>query len=53
MISDFLLKFDFVYMNTPIAALKNMFTKAADWNMVNEATSKQIHKVKMFKENNK
>ncbi|MFZ4860322.1 MAG: site-specific integrase [Desulfuromonadaceae bacterium] len=35
-----------------IAALKNTFTKAADWNMVNEATSKQVHKVKMFKENN-
>lgn len=27
-----------------------VFTKALDWNMINEATSKQVHKVKMFKE---
>lgn len=40
-------------VNRRIAALKNMFTKAADWNMVNDATSKQVHKVKMFKENNR
>ena len=40
-------------VNRRIAAIKNMFTKAADWNMVNDATSKQVHKVKMFKENNR
>ena len=40
-------------VNRRIAAIKNMFTKAADWNMVNEATSKQVHKVKMFRENNR
>jgi len=37
-------------VNRRIATIKGMFTKALDWNMVNEATSKQVHKVKMFKE---
>ena len=37
--------------NRRLATIKAMFTKALDWNMVNEATCKQIHKVKLFKEN--
>jgi len=37
-------------VNRRIATIKNMFTKAADWYMVNESTSKQVHKVKMFRE---
>jgi len=37
-------------VNRRVATIKAMFTKALDWNMINEATSKQIHKVKMYKE---
>ena len=37
-------------VNRRIATIKAMFSKALDWNMVNEATCKQVHKVKMFKE---
>jgi len=37
-------------VNRRMATIKGMFTKATDWNMVNEATSKQVHKVKMFQE---
>jgi integrase len=37
-------------VNRRIATIKAMFTKALDWNMVNEITCKQVHKVKMFKE---
>ena len=36
-------------VNRRLATIKAMFTKALDWNMVNEATCKQIHKVKLFK----
>ncbi|MDD2737044.1 MAG: hypothetical protein PHF56_24175 [Desulfuromonadaceae bacterium] len=38
-------------VNRRLATIKAMFTKALDWNMVNEATCKQVHKVKLFKEN--
>jgi len=40
-------------VNRRLATIKGMFTKAVDWNMVNDSTSKQVHKVKMFKENNR
>lgn len=40
-------------VNRRLAAIKGMFTKAVDWNMVNDTTSKQVHRVKMFKENNR
>jgi integrase len=37
-------------VNRKLATIKSMFTKACDWNMVSESTSKQVHKVKLFKE---
>lgn len=37
-------------VNRRMATIKGMFTKATDWNMANDATSKQVHKVKMFQE---
>lgn len=37
-------------VNRRLATIKAMFTKALDWNLVNEATYKQVHKVKLFKE---
>ncbi|MBV5326528.1 MAG: site-specific integrase, partial [Chlorobium sp.] len=37
-------------VNRRLATIKGMFTKGCDWHMVNDATSKQVHKVKMFKE---
>ncbi len=39
--------------NKHISILKAMFTKATDWNMVEEETLKRVRKVKLLKENNK
>lgn len=39
-------------VNRRLACLKNMYTKAVDWEMASEATLKQVRKVKFFKENN-
>lgn len=38
--------------NRLIATLKHMFTKAVDWEMVEESVLKKVRKVKMLKENN-
>jgi len=40
-------------VNRYIATLSHMFTKAAQWNMVEEAALKQIRNVKMLPENNR
>ena len=40
-------------VNKRISILKAMFTKAVDWNMVEEGTLKHVRKVKMLEENNK
>lgn len=40
-------------VNRYIATLKHMFTKAVDWNMVEEDTLKRIRKVKLLEENNR
>lgn len=40
-------------VNRPIATLKHMFTKATDWNMVEEETLKRVRKVKLLEENNR
>lgn len=40
-------------INRQLACIKHMFTKASDWNMVSDATCKQVHKVKLGKENNR
>lgn len=40
-------------VNRFLATLKHMFTKAVDWNMVEENTLKGIRKVKLLQENNK
>lgn len=40
-------------INRHIATLKHMFTKAVDWNMVEEDTLKRIRKVKLLEENNR
>ena len=37
-------------VNRRIATIKGMFTKGCDWHMLNDAISKQVHRVKMFKE---
>lgn len=42
-----------VTVNRLLSTLSHMFTKAVDWNMVEEETLKQIRKVKMLQENNK
>lgn len=39
-------------VNRQLACLKHMFTKALDWEMVNEATLKRVRKTKLFAENN-
>ncbi|MFZ1991781.1 MAG: hypothetical protein WAW96_18650, partial [Alphaproteobacteria bacterium] len=39
--------------NRLLATLKHMFTKAVEWEMVEEATLKRIRKVKFLKENNR
>jgi integrase len=40
-------------VNRLIATLSHMFTKAVDWNMVEEGVLKRIRKVKMLPENNR
>jgi len=40
-------------INRFLATLKHMFTKAVDWNMVEESVLKGIRKVKLLQENNK
>ncbi len=40
-------------VNRLIATLSHMFTKAVDWNMVEETVLKRIRKVKMLPENNR
>lgn len=40
-------------VNRHLATLKHMFTKACDWNMVEEEVLKRIRKVKMIQENNR
>jgi integrase len=40
-------------VNRVLATLSHMFTKAVDWNMVEEEVQKQIRKVKMLQENNR
>jgi integrase len=40
-------------VNRHIATLKHMFTKAADWNMVEDETLKRVRKVKLLEENNR
>lgn len=40
-------------VNRLLATIAHMFTKAVDWNMVEEDTLKQIRKVKMLQENNR
>ena len=39
-------------VNRHIATIKHMFTKAIEWDMVEEETLKRVRKVKMLKENN-
>ena len=40
-------------INRFLATLKHMFTKAVDWNMVEEDVLKGVRKVKLLEENNK
>jgi len=40
-------------VNRHIATLKHMFTKATDWNMVEDETLKRVRKVKLLEENNR
>lgn len=40
-------------VNRLLATIKHMFTKAADWNMVEENVLKGIRKVKLLQENNR
>ncbi|MDA8170484.1 MAG: site-specific integrase [Nitrospiraceae bacterium] len=40
-------------INRHVATLKHMFTKAVDWNMVEEETLKRVRKVKLLEENNR
>jgi len=40
-------------INCHITTLKHMFTKAVDWNMVEEETLKRIRKVRLLEENNR
>jgi integrase len=39
--------------NRLLAAIKHMFTKACEWEMITEETLKRVHKVKFLQENNK
>ena len=39
-------------INRHITILKHMFTKAAEWDMVEEEVSKRVHKVKLLEEQN-
>jgi integrase len=40
-------------VNRLIATLKHMFTKAVQWDMVEESVLKRVRQVKLFKENNR
>jgi integrase len=40
-------------INRLVATLKHMFTKAVEWDMVEEETLKRIRKVKLLEENNR
>jgi len=40
-------------VNRLIATIKHMFTKAIDWNMVEEETLKRVRKAKLLEENNR
>ncbi|MHB8137978.1 MAG: tyrosine-type recombinase/integrase [Smithellaceae bacterium] len=40
-------------VNRSIATLKHMFTKATDWNMVEDETLKRVRKAKLLEENNR
>ncbi len=40
-------------VNRLVATLKHAFTKAYDWNMINEATLKKVRRVKLLEENNR
>jgi integrase len=40
-------------VNRHIATLKHMFTKATDWNMVEDETLKRVRKAKLLEENNR
>lgn len=40
-------------VNRHIALIKHMFTKAVDWNMVEEDVLKRVRKVKLLEENNR
>jgi len=40
-------------VNRHVATLKHMFTKADDWNMVEEETVKRVRKAKLLEENNR
>jgi integrase len=40
-------------INRLVATLKHMFTKAVDWEMVEEETLKRVRKVKLLEENNR
>ena len=40
-------------VNRRLATLKNMFTKAKDWKMVGDSVSKEVHQVKLKKEENR
>ncbi len=40
-------------INRFVATLKHMFTKAVDWNMVEEGTLKKVRKAKLLEENNR
>lgn len=40
-------------INRLLATIKHMFTKAQEWDMVEEATLKRVRKVKLLEENNR
>ncbi|GAB5047509.1 tyrosine-type recombinase/integrase [Thermodesulfovibrio sp. TK110] len=40
-------------INRKLACLKHMFTKAVEWNMIEEEVLKRVRKVKFLKENNR
>jgi integrase len=40
-------------INRLLATIKHMFTKAVEWDMVEEATLKRVRKVKLLEENNR
>ncbi len=51
--TDWVKKFSIAYTNRLTATLKRMFTKAADWEMINEDVLKRVRKVKLLKGENK